>query len=106
MGKASFTRGVLLLICTLSFSILFAQKKVTGVVKDDKGVPLIGATIIAKNTKVSTTTDANGAFNINLPQNSNALVISYVGMESQQVSVNNTNSINVTLVTASTSLSD
>jgi len=106
MGKASFTRGVLLLICTLSFSILFAQKKVTGVVKDDKGVPLIGATIIAKNTKVSTTTDANGTFNINLPQNSNALVISYVGMESQQVSVNNTNSINVTLVTASTSLSD
>jgi len=106
MGKVTFTRVVLLLICTFSFSALFAQKKVTGIVKDDKGTPLIGATVTAKNTKVATTTDANGAFNINVPQNSNALIISYVGMESQQVSVNNTNSINVTLVTASTSLSD
>src|SRR5882757_5394818 len=106
MGKATLTRVVLLLVCTISFSILFAQKKVTGIVKNDMGIPLVGATVTAKNTKVATTTDANGAFSIDVPQNSNTLVISYVGMERQEVGVSKTNTINISLVPASTSLTD
>ncbi len=107
MGKSKLSRVVLLLICTLSLLTSFAQiRKISGTVKDDKGLPLIGATVIVKNTRVATTTDANGAFNINLPQNANTLVVSYVGMVTQEISVGNINAVNVSLVSTSNNLTD
>jgi TonB-linked SusC/RagA family outer membrane protein len=107
MGKATLTRVVLLLICTLSFTISFAQqRRITGTVRDDKGIPLVGATVTVRNTRVITTTDVNGAFNISLPQNENRLVISYVGMATQEISVGSNSAVNVSLVSTSASLTD
>lgn len=45
-------------------SIAFAQHKIKGVVKDDAGVPVPGATVVIKGTSTYTVTDANGEFSL------------------------------------------
>ncbi|MES1215106.1 MAG: carboxypeptidase-like regulatory domain-containing protein, partial [Bacteroidota bacterium] len=107
MGKVSLSRGVLLIICTLSLLTSFAQsRKISGTVKDDKGVALAGATVAVKNTKVATSTGANGFFSINLPSSANTLVVSFVGMTEKEIAVGSSDVVDVSLVTAAASLSD
>lgn len=73
------------------------QKKITGQITDQKGEPIIGATIIEKQTKKGTISDGNGNYIIsNLPQNS-ILQFSYIGMQTQELKVGNQSVINVTL---------
>lgn len=50
--------------------------------------PLIGATVAVKNGGVGVSTDIDGAFSIDLPDNAKSLVIRYVGMEPIEVAVN------------------
>jgi len=62
---------------------------------DETGQPVIGATIQIKGTSQGTVTDVDGRFNLSAPANG-TLVISYVGMQTQEVPVQPT--VNVTLV--------
>ena len=63
------------------------QGAATGRVTDDKGEPLVGATVTVKGTGTSVATDANGYFKIlYFPNNSN-IVVSSVGYESKQVAI-------------------
>ena len=58
--------------------------KVTGVVKDNDGEPLIGVTVKVKGTTRGTMTDLNGRYSIKADKNS-TLVFSYVGYEAVEV---------------------
>ena len=58
---------------------------VTGVVKDEKGEPIIGATVIEKGTKNATVTDINGNYSLNVSNRNAILVVSYIGFTSQEV---------------------
>lgn len=73
------------LLTTIGFS--FAQTQVRGSVKDDQGEPVIGASIQIKGTGQGTITDVNGEFTLHVPLGSNTLVVSYVGMTTQEVAV-------------------
>lgn len=65
-----------------------AQTHVKGtVVSAEDGEPIIGATVLAKGTTVGISTDINGNFELNVPANVKTLVVSFVGMLSQEVSV-------------------
>lgn len=79
-----------------SSSIL--QKQITGVVtsKTD-GMPLPGATIMVKDTKIATTSDLDGKFFISAPADA-VLIISYMGFINQEIHVNGKTTINVSLV--------
>lgn len=60
--------------------------KVSGVVKDNKGKPFPGVTLVLKGTAVGTATDTDGRFSIEIPENDNiVLVFSFVGMKTQEV---------------------
>ncbi|MDR1601834.1 MAG: SusC/RagA family TonB-linked outer membrane protein, partial [Tannerella sp.] len=81
------TTFVLLLCFVFGLSHLSAQQTVPAsgnIVSEDDGEPLIGATVIVKGTGIGTTTDIDGNFNFNVPQNA-TLEISYVGMITQEV---------------------
>ncbi|MGV8963014.1 MAG: SusC/RagA family TonB-linked outer membrane protein [Candidatus Saccharimonadaceae bacterium] len=78
---------LLLFLLMMSIGITFAQTRVTGSVVDDKGEPVIGASIQIKGTGQGTVTDIDGGFTLNVPTGSNTLVISYVGMQSKEVAV-------------------
>tara|TARA_R110000868_G_scaffold156599_1_gene383548 strand:- start:33627 stop:36719 length:3093 start_codon:yes stop_codon:yes gene_type:complete len=67
----------------------FEQKIIKGKVVDENGGPLPGATILVKGTKVAVLTDKDGNFVIEMPANSTKLVITFIGMESQEVAVGN-----------------
>ena len=79
-----------LLFClVLGIGVATAQTtKITGsVISADDNEPIIGASIVVKGTMVGTVTDFNGAFSLDVPSSAKTLVISYVGMESQEVGV-------------------
>ncbi|WP_163401180.1 SusC/RagA family TonB-linked outer membrane protein [Flavobacterium fluviatile] len=73
------------------FEILSAGPIIKGKVTDVSGSPLPGATVLAKGTKVAVLTDFDGNFSIEMPANSTQLVISYVGMETKEIGIENTN---------------
>ncbi|WP_394777138.1 SusC/RagA family TonB-linked outer membrane protein [Flavobacterium sp.] len=73
------------------FEILTAGPIIKGLVTDASGSPLPGATVLAKGTKIAVLTDFDGKFVIEMPANSDKIVISYVGMESREIGVENTN---------------
>lgn len=68
----------------IGISAAIAQTRITGVVKDDSGEPVIGAIISVKGTQNGTITDVDGKFSLSVQQNS-TLTISYVGMISQEI---------------------
>ena len=71
--------------------------RVTGKVIDDKGMPVIGATVVDKeNSTNGTTTDVDGNYSIDIAQNG-VLDFSFLGYESLETVVNNRTKINVTL---------
>lgn len=81
---------MLLVYLFTGIMIVTAQnRRVTGtVISDEDGEPIIGATVMVKDTKVGTVTDIDGKFTINnVPEHASRLVVSYVGMTSQEVEI-------------------
>ncbi|NQX56630.1 SusC/RagA family TonB-linked outer membrane protein [Pedobacter panaciterrae] len=72
-------------------------KTVTGLVVDDAGLPLPGATVAAKGTNAITVTGADGKFTLTVPDNATILVVSYIGMESQEVNISNLTNVTIKL---------
>ncbi|MDD4606689.1 MAG: SusC/RagA family TonB-linked outer membrane protein, partial [Dysgonamonadaceae bacterium] len=68
----------------ISIGIATAQTQVRGVVVDETGEPVVGATIQIKGTSQGTITDFDGNFALTVPANAR-LVVSYVGMVTQEV---------------------
>jgi TonB-linked SusC/RagA family outer membrane protein len=88
--------GFLVLLLALMTQITFAQERtVSGTVSDNAGLPLPGVSVLVKGSKTGTQTDFDGKFSIKANANQ-TLVLSYIGMKSQEVSANST-TINVKL---------
>jgi TonB-linked SusC/RagA family outer membrane protein len=68
----------------------FISTIVKGKVLDETGSPLPGATVLAKGSTTAVMTDFNGNFSIEMPKNVTKLVISYIGMETQEVAIKST----------------
>ncbi|MCC8152829.1 MAG: SusC/RagA family TonB-linked outer membrane protein [Tannerellaceae bacterium] len=71
-------------------------KRITGVITDDFGDPVIGANVLVKGTTTGTITGLDGDFTLDVPENA-TLVVSYIGYVQQEVSVAGKTIINVTL---------
>src|SRR5690554_7143925 len=68
---------------------------VSGIVTDEIGAPLPGTTIMVKGSTVGTVTDVDGNYNLSGLTGNETLVISFVGMLSQEIPVDGRNVINV-----------
>ncbi|MCR9228879.1 MAG: TonB-dependent receptor [Flavobacteriaceae bacterium] len=73
------------------------QTNLTGTVLDEAGIPLAGATIIAKGTTEGTTTDFDGNFAITLPAGVTVIQVTYIGYKAKEVNVAGQTSITVTM---------
>jgi TonB-linked SusC/RagA family outer membrane protein len=82
---------MLLLACFfVGIGLVTAQtQKVTGVViSEEDGQPVIGASVLVKDTQVGAITDVDGKFVLNnVPSSAKTLVISYIGMTTQEVAI-------------------
>lgn len=80
-----------MLLCTFLFvgiGIAVAQtKKASGTITaEEDGLPVVGASVLVKGTEKGTITDFDGKFKLtNLPNDATTLVISYIGMVTQEV---------------------
>jgi len=96
----------LLLILFVSItSISWAQKEVEGVVLDDQNIPLSGANILIKGTSNGVSADFDGNFKIEA-KIGDILVITYLGMKTKEVLIENYNPLSIILDTDAAQLDD
>ncbi len=78
--KQFLTGLILVLACTN----VYAQREISGVVTDETGQPVIGATVVVKGTTNGTITDLDGNFKLQATDGE-TLVISYIGYQSTEI---------------------
>ena len=73
--------------------------RVSGKITSTTGEPIIGASVLVKNTSIGATTDAQGSFALTVPDSA-VLVISSLGFETQEIPVSGRTTINVSMKAA------
>lgn len=72
------------------------EKKITGIVKDQQGEPIVGANISVKGTTIGTTTGIDGDFLLEVPANA-IIQISYIGYIPQEFRLGDKSRLNIVL---------
>ena len=101
-------RNLAYVLCCLLFSLSAAaqQKVITGKVSDNNNQPVTGASVTVKGTTTGSQTDSTGSFRVAVPAGKNTLVFSYVGFNTQEISIDGQSQINVTLKAAGSAMND
>jgi len=93
---------ILLSVVLLAFvftSNTFAQtRKLTGTVTDMQKEALIGASVYVKNTSNGTLSEASGQFSLDIPQEGAVIVISFIGYDTEEISVTTQTTLDVILL--------
>ena len=104
----AYFRIILLSLCSLIAPImaLGQNRSIKGTVTDAKsGEPLIGVAVKVRNSPLGTSTDVKGEFKLQVPLNA-VLVVSYVGYETQTITVGNTSQFEIKLSPGSQALNE
>jgi hypothetical protein len=100
---------ILLSVISLFISaFIFAQETITisGVVRDEKKLPMPGATVLQKGTANGTATDDAGKFTLKVPKDCKELVVSYIGYDEKTISIDPSKGpVSLTIDMASSNLS-
>ena len=93
-----YMNGIVVVFALLLSTVSFAQNPitVTGIVTDENGEPLPGASVVIENTNTGALTDASGKYSIKV-QSGKALVYSFIGYKPSTELVRNNKTINVSL---------
>lgn len=100
-----------LLVCLLCGipSVLCAQSKkatVTGTVMDEEKMPVVGANVVVKGTRIGASTTVDGKFTLNnVPANAN-IIITFIGYKEKTVLLNGRTHIDVVLETDAITMED
>lgn len=105
-GKSFSIKFALLSLLMLFSASVMAQVKVTGTVIDEAGEAVLGATVREKGTQSGAATDINGNFTINAKSANATLSISYVGYQTETVSLAGRTNVKVTLKADATMLEE
>ncbi|MDP5199347.1 TonB-dependent receptor [Flavobacterium sp. DG2-3] len=101
------TKLLVFCISSLLFSVIAVAQDVTvnGMIKDETGMPVPGATILLKGTTKSTASDFDGKFQMQVPSNG-SLIITFIGYSTVTEAVNGRTKINIQLKPESQSLNE
>ena len=86
--------GIMLSLLCIAFK---PTRIIQGIVTDEQGSPITGATVALKKTQAATATDSKGAFSISVPDEKAVLVISAVGYETKEIRLQNNTNLHVKL---------
>ncbi|MEL6649817.1 MAG: SusC/RagA family TonB-linked outer membrane protein, partial [Bacteroidota bacterium] len=92
-------KRVLLLFaaCALSLS-MWAQSNVSGTVSNgDSGEPIEGAAVLVKGTTIGMFTDAEGRYELSVPEGANTLVFTFVGMKKEEVAIDGRSTVDLAM---------
>lgn len=95
-------RKLLMFLALVVFAgsqVLLAQTKtISGnITAKDDGMPLPGVSIAVKGTTTGTVTDGSGRYQLTVPENAETLVVSFIGMQTQEIAILGRSSINIQL---------
>lgn len=93
-------------LLVFSFSAWSQSREISGRVTDAGGSPLVGVTVVAKETSTGTVTNANGTFQFNVPAGADTLVVSYVGYTTKEVPISSNGNMQISLQASSASLNE
>ena len=82
------------------------QRRISGNVTDETGESLPGATVLEKGTSNGTITNVDGDYSITVQDENAVLQISFVGYESQEITVGSQSTVNVSMVPDSEQLDE
>lgn len=104
--------GLMIMTCSYAFGVTSTHKnnyeingydkslqklKVSGTIKDNDGVPLIGASILERGTTNGAYSDFDGDFSLEVSNENAILIISYVGFLTKEIPLNGKSTIDVVL---------
>lgn len=76
------------LVLGTSVEMVAQQRTVKGIVTEADGTPIIGASVVVKGqTSIGAATNLDGRFSLNAPNGATTLVVSYMGMKTQEVAI-------------------
>lgn len=102
-----FSLCFLFLLLNSQMALAQQRNTVKGIVVDDKGEPVIGASVQLKgNMTIGTITDLDGAFSLDIPKDGKVLVVSFIGMASLEVGIEGKTTIKVVLKESNTELTE
>ena len=88
------------------FALPQTPSAISGLVLDEQGQPLPGATVLVKGTTIGTTTDMEGRYSLTLPTTAKTIAFSFVGMRMEELPIQGRSSLNVTLMQDTQTLSE
>lgn len=88
------------------FSVPQTPGTVSGVVLDEQGRPIPGATVLVKGTTIGTATDREGRYSLTLPSNAQNLVFSFIGFVLQEERIQGRSNVSVNLIPDTQMLSE
>jgi len=106
----------ILTICLIMAHLLFAVPEsnaqtggvtISGIVmSDNPKETLPGVSVLLKGSKIGTTTDANGRYSMSIPDRKGVLIFSFVGFNTQEITIGQQTTVNVTLGSAAEALNE
>lgn len=98
IAKRLLTRVILPAILLLTTQIALAQKTISGKVTDSKdGSPIVGASVQPKGGTTGTSTGSDGSYTLSVGNDVSAIIVSYVGFGTIEVSISGKTSVDVQL---------
>ncbi len=98
------TTTTLIILLLLLGTALNCQRTLTGALTDLSGEPLVGASVVVKGTTSGTVTDFDGKYRLNVPDEAETLVVSYIGFETVEEGIAGRSVIDLTLTEGSVGL--
>ncbi|MFZ6012057.1 MAG: SusC/RagA family TonB-linked outer membrane protein, partial [Bacteroidota bacterium] len=92
------SRSILIGLLFISFWVSAQDRTVTGRVTDDMGEPLPGVNVLVKGTPTGTVTDVDGRYDLTVPEGSDILVFSFIGLQTQEITINGRTSVDIQMV--------
>ncbi|MDN3670244.1 TonB-dependent receptor [Echinicola jeungdonensis] len=91
---------------TITFSTIAQQTNVSGTVSDPNGEPIPGVNILEKGTNNGTVTNLDGEFSFTVSSPDASLTFSFIGFQSQEITLNGQTNLNVILTESISSLEE
>jgi TonB-linked SusC/RagA family outer membrane protein len=91
---------------TVEGALSLQQNKVSGIVNGKDGKPMAGVNVKATGTTVGALTDADGKYSMEVPSGTKTLTFSFIGMDTQVISIGTSTQINATMAEAAIGLDE
>jgi TonB-dependent SusC/RagA subfamily outer membrane receptor len=95
-----------IIFCLILFQAQAQKMTITGVVNDETGMGVPGASVVVEGTSVGTITDLSGKFSLPVNQPVKAIIVSYIGYQTQNIPISGQKSLNIKLVPSAINLQE